>query len=201
MNNPKKLAHTYNLLLNLFWSALSLVPLTVFCYTWLPANHLLIFLGFSLLPVFLSRAGINALQISRHAATYKKLGVLPVLHLSQNGRLMQALLRKRYPDYKVLRFSKRSINAVLQQTYLYEKFHLIGFLFFLLATVHALWNGLYFWSLTLSFLNLLYNVYPVLLQQYIRVKLVRFAGAKAAKAGGSHLRRTACRKVGSNLNK
>ena len=57
------------------------------------------------------------------------------------------------------------------QTYLFEKFHFSLFLFFAFMTIHAGSHGYWYWVLILTISNLLYNVYPNLLQQYIRVKL------------------------------
>jgi hypothetical protein len=68
------------------------------------------------------------------------------------------------------------------------------FVFFALATVYALWKGLAGWAVILSLTNLLYNVYPILLQQYIRVKLAVYykksqPGLQAPGAGVTTSRR------------
>ena len=169
--NVKRLAGAYNLLLNLFWSALSLIPLCVFCYERLETRLLLLFTGLSLLPAFLSRSAIDKLQLAKRARTYKKLGVALVQYVSQNGVFVNYLIRKRHPGHKVVSRKKNVMEALLKQTYVFEKFHLIGLVFFCLAGVYALYIGLVGWSLVLLLTNLVYNVYPILLQQYIRLKL------------------------------
>lgn len=167
----KRMAGFYNMVPNVLWSVVGLVPVSVFCYTRLPTNLLFLFLGSSLLSLFLSPAAMGRLQIARTPATYKQLGVAVVQRLSQNGAIINRLIRKRHPAYQALRPDQRSIRGLLNQTYAFEKFHLMLFVFFTLAAVYALWKGLSGWAVVLSLTNLLYNVYPILLQQYIRVKL------------------------------
>lgn len=174
MNRIKRLVGAYNLLINLLWSGLSFVPIIIFCYTWTENNLLFLFLSLSLLPVFLPHAAIDKLQISGKAVTYKKLGVTLVQHLSQNGVFINYLIRKNYPGYKVVRHEKKSVEGLLKLTYILEKFHLVGFVFFGFISVYAFGKSLLGWALVLTITNLLFNVYPILLQQYIRVKLALY---------------------------
>lgn len=64
----------------------------------------------------------------------------------------------------------------IRDTYVYEKFHFLLFVFFTLSMVYALAKGYWGWAAVLGVTNLLYNVYPNLLQQYIRLKLKAHAG-------------------------
>jgi hypothetical protein len=169
--NTNHVVGTYNLLLNLFWSVLSFVPVIIFCYTWMELNVLILFVVVSLLPIFLTNAAIDKLQITGNASTYKKLGIAIVQQLSQNGAFINALIRKKYPAYKAVRYEKTSILKLRSQTYINEKFHLVGLVFFGLTSFFAFGNSLYSWAIPIMFINLFYNVYPILLQQYIRAKL------------------------------
>lgn len=163
-----------NLLLNLFWSVLALVPVCVFCYRWVANDLIFLFLGISLLPVFLPRSIFDKLQIAKHATTYKKLGISFIQYFSQNGKLANFLIRKRYTGYKVIRNENKSIERLLNQTYINEAFHYTACLFFCFLTVYAISKGLIWWTFLFAATNLLYNVYPILLQQYIRIKLQAF---------------------------
>jgi hypothetical protein len=167
----KRLVSVYNMLLNLLWSALSFIPLCIFCYTWVENNLLFLFVGLSLLPLFLSRYVIQKLQVAKKPITYKKLGVLFVQYLSQNGVFINYLIRKKYPRYKAVRRDRKSIEGLLKQTYVFEKFHLVGFLFSCLISFYAISKSLTGWAFVLMLINVVYNVYPILLQQYIRAKL------------------------------
>ena len=167
----KRTAAIYNMVPNLLWSAVCLIPLTVFCYTWLDIYLLLLFIGCSILPVFLSNAAIDRLQVANSPRTYKQLGVALIQRFTQNGAIINRLIRKKHSDYKVVRLDQKSITGLLNQTYVFEKFHLILFVFMGLLTIYACWKGLIGWAAFLFLANLFYNVYPILLQQYIRIKL------------------------------
>ncbi len=174
ISNVKRLVTVYNLLLNLLWSALSFVPVCVFCYTWVENNLLCLFVGLSLLPAFLSHSAINKLQIAKKPVTYKKLGVALVQHLSQNGVFINYLIRNKYPGYKAVRWERKSIEGLLKQSYVFEKFHFVGLVFFSFISFYAISKNLADWALVLILTNVLYNVYPILLQQYIRTKLTLY---------------------------
>ncbi|HEX2533355.1 MAG TPA: hypothetical protein VHK69_06450 [Chitinophagaceae bacterium] len=173
-NHIKRRVAAYNLLLNLLWSALSFVPAVVFCYTWVELPLLFLFTGLSLLPAFLSPAMLRKGQLSSRPATYKKLGIALILYLAQDGVFLHSLVRRKYPDYKVVRRERKSVHRLIRQTYVFEKFHLVGCVFFSLLCGYAVSKSLWGWACALGFINLLYNVYPILLQQYIRVKLALF---------------------------
>ncbi|MBB1285110.1 hypothetical protein HRH25_12065 [Flavisolibacter sp. BT320] len=167
----RRLAGIYNLLVNLFWSLLCFVPVCVFCYQWLPSEFLLLFLTLSFIPTFFSRRAMAKLQISKTAVAYKKLGISLIQQISQNGVFVNFLVRRKYSDYSVVRREKRAIEALLNQTYVNEKFHLVGLVFFSLLTSFALLKGFGWWAFFFTVANLFYNTYPILLQQYIWVKL------------------------------
>jgi len=62
---------------------------------------------------------------------------------------------------------------------MFEKFHFIMFVFFTLITFYALSRSDFWWVIIFLITNVLYNVYPNLLQQYIRLKLRLYKNAKA----------------------
>lgn len=170
----KRMAGLYNMVPNLLWSALSLVPLCVFCYTHLTPHLLILFSGFSFLPAFFSHSFIHKMRIANRPAVYKNLGVGFIQQLTQNGVLVNLAIRKKYPAYKALRLEHKSIKGLLNQTFVFEKFHLMLFLFFCLAGLYAFSKGLVYWGAVLFFINILYNVYPILMQQFIRIKLASY---------------------------
>lgn len=169
--NVKRMVGFYNTLPNMLWSALGLVPISIFCYTRMNTKLFWLFIGISFFPVFLSNTFINKIQIGRKTTTYQKLRVDLVQQLSQNGVVINRLIRKRFPGYKAVRKDPRSINRLLKQTYAFEKFHYMLFLFFSMAGIYALMEGYIGWAVIILLTNLLYNIYPILLQQYIRLKL------------------------------
>ena len=156
---------------NLIWSIIHLAPISVYCYNLLDHTLLYVFIAASFIPLFLPNAFLDKIQIGRTVQTYRRLGVNIVNQVTQNGDIINRLIRKKYPDYKAVVYQRASVHKLLQQTYAYEKFHLVMFVFFCLVTVHAIVQQHYGWAVILSLSNLLYNIYPNLLQQYIRLRL------------------------------
>jgi hypothetical protein len=175
----QRLIAWYNMIPNLLWSILCLVPISVFCYTLLPPIAFYVFLAVSVIVLFLPKSFFDAIQLSHSTRLYKKLGVPYINKFTQNGTLIHQLVRQRFPQYKALHFKRASINRQLQQTYMQETFHFSLFVFFSLSTVYAMLNGQWKWVAILFISNLIYNVYPNLLQQYIRVKLKPFTKTAA----------------------
>ncbi len=52
-------------------------------------------------------------------------------------------------------------------------FHFILFIFFSETILFALINKYYLWAFFIFIGNVIYNIYPILLQQYIRLKINR----------------------------
>lgn len=172
--NVKTLKNTvalYNIIPSLFWSIINLTPVAVFCYNLMELRLFLIFSSISFLTVFIPNSFLGIISIGKTTAVYKKIGVNFIGKFTQNGSVINKLIRKKHPDYRVLSPGRQSFTRVIRQTYFFEKFHLLLFVFFTLAAVHALLEDYIMWVIILFVTNLVYNVYPVLLQQYIRLKL------------------------------
>jgi Glycosyl-4,4'-diaponeurosporenoate acyltransferase len=168
----------YNLIPNLIWSVLNLTPILVFFFTLIELRLIYIFLALSFIPAFLKNSIIDKLQIGKTTRTYKKLGVHLIKKVSQNGDIINALLKKKFPEHKILANRKKSISALINQTNVFEKFHLILFLFFSLIVIYSIINEYWIWAFTILFTSIAYNVYPNFLQQYIRLKLSLFEKTK-----------------------
>ena len=156
---------------NIIWSIINLVPISFFCYSLLDLRLFYVFVLASMIPIFFPNSFFDKIQLGKTITTYKKLGVGVVNKFSQNGDIINRMIRKRFPDYRVIRHNKSSINKLVQQTYVFEKFHFFMFLFFTFTTVYAISKNYFGWAAVITLTNLLYNIYPNLLQQYIRLKL------------------------------
>jgi hypothetical protein len=174
LHKIKKLLVWYNMIPNLVWSVLNLVPISVFCFTLMGLQTFYIILAISVIPVFFKKSFLDKLQIGKTTAIYKKLGVHVINNVAQNGVLVNKLIKKKYPEYKVVTSKHASINRLITQTYVFEKFHWVCFLFFSLATIYAISTSHWYWVFIISLTNIAYNVYPNLLQQYIRLKILIF---------------------------
>ena len=170
----KRLLSWYNQVPNVIWSVLNLMPISLFCYHHVSLTWLFGFIGLSLLPIFLPNSFFDKIQAGKTTAFYKKLGVDKVNKVTQNGSIVHKLIRKKYPSYKAITYERTILLKRFRQTYFYEKFHFIFFVFFTLTTIYALYHSYWQWAVVLFVTNLIYNIYPNLLQQYIRLKLKVF---------------------------
>src|ERR1044072_2082957 len=171
LSRIKRLLNWYNMVLNVVWSFLNLVPISIYCYNNVNQGSFYIFIAVSIIPGFFPNSFYDRIQIGATPRIYKRLGVSLVNKLAQNGAIINRLMRKKFPGYKLIVHRRSSINKLLQQTYMFEKFHFIMFVLFILITLYALVKKHFWWVIILSITNLFYNIYPNLLQQYIRLKL------------------------------
>jgi hypothetical protein len=155
---------------SVLWSVLALVPISVYCYQYLAQPWLYGFLALSLLAYAVPTAWFGHWQLSSRPARYRRLGVALVNRVTQHGDFINRLIRRRYPAYRHVR-SRAAVAALVRTTYHQERFHLMGFLFFLFTSGYAAARGQAGWCGLLLLTNVGYNVYPVWLQQYLRVRL------------------------------
>lgn len=172
--NLKQTVAFYNTVPNILWSILNFLPVSILCYRFVELKLLLIFISISFLTVFLPSTFFHKLQLSTSVSWYKKLGVHWINKFTQNGEIINRMVRKKFPEYRVVSGRKVSINKLIGQTYMFEKFHFLLFTFFTLITALAITKSKPDWALLITMTNLIYNVYPCLLQQYIRLKLLNF---------------------------
>jgi hypothetical protein len=171
----RNLVNTYNMIVNLFWSVINLVPISIFCYIYLSLKLFLIFLITSFLSVFLPKAFFDSIQLGKTSSFYKSIGIKFINQFAQNGEIINKLVKRRYPNYKMVSGNRRSIRKLISQTYVFEKFHFMMFLFFMFVTVYAIIAHYWWWALVIFLTNVIYNVYPNFLQQYIRVRLKAYS--------------------------
>ena len=170
MQSSGKLAAGYNMIPNLVWSVIHLAPVTVYCFTAMDRVWVYILLGLSVLAALVPNRFFDHMQLSRTTKLYKKIGILTARRLSQVGDKINRLIRKKYPEHKIIRDYKNR-EAYIQRTYFYERFHFIVLVFMLAASVYAFLQFDYWWALTFIISNILYNIYPMFLQQYNRIRI------------------------------
>lgn len=167
----KKRIAVYNMIPNILWSVIFLSPISVFCYSNMRMKIFFIFLAISILTIFLPKNILIFFQLGKTASLYKKAGVAYINKFTQNGDIINRILRKKYPGYSIIAKENFSTNKILQQTYMFEKFHFILFSFFILTAAYAVFQQFYWWAFFITITNVIYNIYPILLQQYIRIRL------------------------------
>jgi hypothetical protein len=160
----------YNAVPNVLWSVLSLLPLCIFCYQHVDRPWLYGLVVVSLFGYAVPVSRFRHLQLSTKAALYQRLGVPALNRFTQHGDIINGVIRRKYPQYRHVR-TRASLASFARATYYQEQFHLVMFVFFLLISVYAVVRGYLGWALLLTLLNILYNLYPMWLQQYLRLRL------------------------------
>ncbi|MDB5119600.1 MAG: hypothetical protein JWN56_818 [Sphingobacteriales bacterium] len=167
----QRVVDIYNMVPNLIWSIIALVPLVIFCYQMLNLKSILIIVIVSYIPALLPTSMYSRITFIDNPKLLNRIGLNFFNKFTQNGTFINHLIRKKYPDYKVISIKRNSINKIINQTYMLERFHVILFTFFTIIIVYALMKAQWFWAFILIFINVIYNIYPILLQHAIRMRL------------------------------
>jgi hypothetical protein len=156
-----------NQLVNIFWTILCFIPVIGF---WLNADLLIlyIFIAISILSLLLPA---RLLQLSNRSKFYEKLGIKLIRKFVQNGEYINLLIRKFKPGHKTIS-NKTDATRYLKTVQMYDRYHFLCLIFFLLTTVYALIRAQYFLAVVTSFANIIYNICPILLQQYNHIRIL-----------------------------
>ncbi|HEY1007522.1 MAG TPA: hypothetical protein VGD92_10080 [Sphingobacteriaceae bacterium] len=155
-----------NQLINLFWTAVCCTPVVLY---WSSADRSWLWplLALSAPGLLISS---RFYRLSRKRRFYESLGVKWVRLWVQDGELIARFTRKKIPDHRIIR-NRRAGRNYLRTVTVYERYHFLGFLFFTFSTVHAVCYGRPGMALLLLVCNIIYNIYPLLLQQFNRIRL------------------------------
>ncbi len=167
-----RLSALYNTVPNFVWTLLNIAPVAYYFYLQVPLYWLFAIVPLCILPYFLKPSVIDALDLSKSRDLYLRLGVGVIQEYVQHGGAINRIIRRTYPAYRMV-YDKVTMQRQMSATYMFERFHLGMLLAFLAVTVHAFVHRFYIWGLVMLGCNILYNVYPVLLQQYVRLRLRR----------------------------
>jgi len=140
------------------------------------AKTVYIFLGISFIAHLLPQRFYNAIQV-KDIKLLKKTGVDFALKYAQYGGIINNIIKKKFPGYKVA-YNIKTLRSQYNKTYGFERFHFMVLLFFLFVIVFALANRYYLWALIFFITNIIYNVYPILLQHYTRLRIAALLNKK-----------------------
>jgi len=160
-----KKVQTLDYVVNFFWTGIGFLPLVIY---WRQTPLTIIFYGFLLISVIfanISQKIHHLFRLSSKTKTYEFLGVKLVRKFIQDGDY----IRKGNPGIK----SKDEAKKYLLRILMYERFHTLCLLFFTFSMIHSLINSKVWAGLFILLSNVLFNVYPLLLQQYNRLRISR----------------------------
>ncbi|MEJ5960854.1 hypothetical protein [Pedobacter immunditicola] len=159
-----------NQLLNVFWTVLSFLPVLWYWMGRYPDVLLYGSIAISTLCGLLPSSFFDSLQLSNNPDFYKKYGVKTIKKIVQNGDFINMLFRKRDPHYKVIQ-DVRKMQNYLNTILMYERYHFTCFIFFLMTTLLSFFQHYFMIPLLTTFCNVVYNVCPIFLQQYNRLRI------------------------------
>jgi hypothetical protein len=165
----------------LFWGA-AFGPLKPFGYPNIDTapylSGFLFWLAVSFLPCVLPRSCYRPGAVAPARRRYGSLGVRVFKQIAPNGELVNRLVRRRYPGYRVVG-RRTDLPRFLEGTRNGERSHLVLLLMGLFTAVYAARIGWYRWAIFLTLGNGLFNLYPVML-----------SGTTAPASGSSPTRRS-----------
>lgn len=157
-----------------FWT----VPMIAFCVVvWRKGNIIstVVFLlcaSLGLMTYFLPDQYYRprAFELNRHF--YERLGIKIYKRWMMNGDYMNRFRRRFLLGYRVIA-SCESMRKLEAQTRTYEKGHLMWFSVTALAAVYAIVLSSYFLALCLFLSSLVTQLYPAILQRYLRTRITK----------------------------
>lgn len=163
-----------NQLINLIWTIASFSSIGWFWGLYFaenrPASFLITSIVLSLLIYLLPGKWLGNLMLSKHRKTYERLGLKSFRKFVQDGTLVNRHLRKYKKDYGVIQNRNQAI-IYLRTIAVQERFHYCCLVMFGATSLCAITNGMPCIGLLILISNILYNVYPILLQQYNRLRI------------------------------
>jgi hypothetical protein len=167
-----------NQAVNFFWTILCFIPVIGF---WLYADMFscYVFIGISVVSLFLPA---KLLQLSNQSKFYEKLGIKLIRKFVQNGDYINTFLKKRDPQHKTIQ-GKAGAKSYINTVIVYERYHFVCFIFFLLTDFYAVKTAHYTLAFAILLANIIYNVCPILLQQYNRTRVTNIANRLTQKSG------------------
>jgi len=166
----KKIKSAYNLIPTISWSLLGFTPIGYFCYAYMELLWLYTFLTLGVATLFLPNSFFMLIRLSSNTSTYQKIGIRITKKLTQDGDLVNRSVQRRFPKHKSFQ-TNSAMKKLITRSYFHEKTHFAMLVFFLLASVYAIFHNLIFWACAITLTNLVFNLYPIFLQKYNRLRI------------------------------
>ncbi len=165
----KKVIGRYNfIIVGLF--SVSLLPAITF---YLDGNGewkwFLIILLISLTFFRIPNSVIDKIQFSKRTIIYRKLRVHLFKKYATNGDIINKKIRQQFPKHRNVH-NPLSIQRKIIETYTTERTHFFFFIFCFLTSIYAWSTNHFVHGTAITVGNIVFNLYPILLQQYNRIR-------------------------------
>ncbi|MES1249322.1 MAG: hypothetical protein ABUL46_01490 [Chitinophaga rupis] len=157
----------FNQLINFFWTVLCFSGIIVY---WFDSPSVKPLAPYILISLVSAVVPSKYYQLSRRPKFYERLGVRKIRFFVQDGN-WRRLITKNKPAASKLIGSRSQAANYLKTVVIYERYHLICLVFFLLCGFHAFAQHRIGLAIIITLSNVVYNVCPMLLQQYNRARI------------------------------
>ncbi len=158
-----------NQIINLFWTILCFAPVFLFWYKeGIASSYFYISLGVALLFAFLPENFFYKLALSADNKTYERYGIKFIRKFVQNGDIVNSKTKSISASSMK---SKAHAHQYLKTIAMYERFHWVCLIFFLLTGVYGFVTGHFLLAFSIFIANILYNLIPIFLQQYNKIRI------------------------------
>jgi Glycosyl-4,4'-diaponeurosporenoate acyltransferase len=164
-----------NALPNILWTAIFIGPVYAYCVREIPPRLLYVFAVAGALPFLVPRSFLQRFQLSPDTGVYRRLQLPLLVKLTQDAPWLHRL--GGHPEKRVRR-DRGAIVRVISDTWTRERFHFGLLVFCALCAGVALWRTQLMWFTALILINTLYNLYPVWVQQYLRLRVTHLLGKR-----------------------
>jgi len=159
-----------NLIPSVLWTTILGAPVFFFCVHHVPLNSIYWFTAVGVASMFLPRAALKRLAISTDVTLYRRLGVPLLIKITQDAGWLRRLAGNRETR---TRRDQKSLARIVSDSWMRERFHLGLCVFCVLCSAVALAGAQFAWFFVLTLINVLYNLCPMWLQQYLRLRVAR----------------------------
>lgn len=164
----------FNQLINIFWTIIAFSVTGHYWGQYFAEKHSLwlvyIYIVVSIFAYNIPARWVSFLTLSNNRRIYEMIGIRVMRWLVQDGMLVNRVNRRLGKKHR--RISNiGSARAYLATIAVQERFHYSCFVFFALSAVSALVSGKVLLAISITFCNIVYNAYPILLQQYNRLRI------------------------------
>lgn len=164
----------FNQLINIFWTVIVFSVTGHYWGQYFAEKHSLwlvyIYIGVSVFAYTIPARWVSFLTLSSNRRIYEMIGIRAMRWLVQDGMFVSRVNRSLGKKHRRIS-GTASARAYLTTIAVQERFHYGCFVFFALSTASALGSGKVLAAISIMLCNIVYNVYPILLQQYNRLRI------------------------------
>ena len=160
-----------NQIINFFWTALCFAPV-FWCWFQIGLGNInfYLFLGGALLIGALPERVLNKLILSKNKRVYEKYWIKFIRKFVQNGDIVKSH-SIRYGPIRIKNIAQAT--QYLKTIAMYERYHWFCLIFFLLTSIFEFFSGHLFLGFSVLIANILYNLIPIFLQHYNKIRIKR----------------------------